>query len=111
MYSRSALLCVSMCIAIVVGLIRSCLQVKQVRNPCVYSRPGDRFWPCVEQITQLYSYLVVASSSPLPGELAKGPSSSLLLLLLLLPPLFSQCEAHGPPIGIDREKNVFEIWS
>ena len=29
----------------------------------------------------------------------KGPSSS------LPPPLFSQCEAHGPPIGVDREKN------
>ena len=38
---------------------------------------------------------------PQSGELAKGPSS--------LPPrpLFSQCEAHGPPIGVGREKNVY----
>ena len=39
--------------------------------------------------------LVVAS--PWPGELAKGPHPP--------PPLFSQCEAHGPPIGVGREKN------
>ena len=31
------------------------------------------------------------------GHGAKGPSS--------LPPLFSQCESHGPPIGVGREKN------
>ena len=27
-----------------------------------------------------------------------------LLLPPSLPPLFSQCEAHGPPIGVGREK-------
>ena len=32
----------------------------------------------------------------------KGPSSS------LPHPLFSQCEAHGPPIGVGREKNKQE---
>ena len=55
-------------------------------------------------VSQLYSYLVVASSSPWPGELAKGPS---LVPPLSLPPrpLVSQCEAHGPPIGVGREKN------
>ena len=40
----------------------------------------------------------------LPIGWAKGPSSS--LLLLLPPPLFSQCEAHGPPNGVGREKNI-----
>ena len=33
------------------------------------------------------------------NDKAKGPSS-------LPPPLFSQCEAHGPPIGVGREKNI-----
>ena len=42
-------------------------------------------------------------ASPWSGELAKGPSS-LLLPPSSLPPLFSQCEAHGPPIGVGREK-------
>ena len=32
------------------------------------------------------------------GHGAKGPSS--------LPPLFSQCESHGPPIGVGREKKL-----
>ena len=36
-------------------------------------------------------------------ELRVPPSS-----LLLPPPLFSQCEAHGPPIGVGREKNCNE---
>ena len=31
---------------------------------------------------------------------AKGPSSS------IPPPLFSQCEAHGPPIGVGRKKKI-----
>ena len=37
-------------------------------------------------------------ASPWLGELAKGPPSS------SLSPLFSQCEAHGPPIAVGREK-------
>ena len=36
----------------------------------------------------------------LPIGWAKGPPPS------LLPPLFSQCEYHGPPIGVGREKNI-----
>ena len=39
---------------------RSHIEKKQVRNLCIYSRPGDRFWPCVSD--RLYT--------------AKGPSSS-----------------------------------
>ena len=27
-----------------------------------------------------------------------------------LPPLFRQCEAHGPPIGVGREKNITKIF-
>ena len=46
----------------------------------------------------------VVASCPWPGELAKGPHPS--SSLLLVPPLFSQCEAHGPPIGVGREKNT-----
>ena len=38
----------------------------------------------------------------LPIDWAKGPSSS-----SSLPPLFSQCESHGPPIGVGREKKDF----
>ena len=55
--------------------------------------------PSVVSNCQVNEQLV--ASCPWPGELAKGPSSS------LLPPrpLVSQCEAHGPPIGVGREKN------
>ena len=48
-----------------------------------------------------YSQLVELAS-PWPGELAKGPPCP----PSLPPPLVSQCEAHGPPIGVGREKKV-----
>ena len=69
---------------------------KQVRNPCVYSRPSDRVW--------FVSSCQAVSSCPWPGELAKGPS-----LPPPPPPLFSQCEAHGPPIGVGREKKYTNV--
>ena len=53
---------------------------KQVRNLCVYSRPGDRFWLCA------ISCVFVAISVCRPIGWAKGPSSSLLLLPPSLPP-------------------------
>ena len=46
--------------------------VKQVRNPCVYSRSGDRVWPQASQVLGHYW---------LPIGWAKGPPSLLLLLL------------------------------
>ena len=101
------------------GISISCPRLtKQVRNLCVCSRPGDQVWPCAMnkvtgQIdsTQLTSDRCRQSASVQPAVVertdrlyvAKGPSSS----LLLPPPLFSQCEAHGPPIGVGREKNAF----
>ena len=42
-----------------------------------------------------------ASVSHSPTGWAKGPPRP-----PSLPPLFSQCEVHGPPIGVGREKNV-----
>ena len=66
---------------------------KQVRNLCVYSRPGDRVWPCAMnkvtgQIdsTQLTSDRCQQSASVQPAvvewtdrlDVTKGPSSSLL---------------------------------
>ena len=38
----------------------------------------------------------------LVGKLACMPPPS------LPPPLFRQCDAHGPPIGVGREKNWFK---
>ena len=48
-------------------------------------------------------FFVELASPSFNGELAKGPHPS--LLPPPPPPLFSQCEAHGPPIGVGREKN------
>ena len=39
-------------------------------------------------------------------ELRVPPSSLLPPPSLFPPPLVSQCEAHGPPIGVGREKNA-----
>ena len=59
-------------------------------------------WPglvCLAHSSVVNEQLV--ASCPWPGELAKLR----VLLPPSLPPLFSQCEAHGPPIGVGREKN------
>ena len=55
--------------------------IEQVRNLCVYSRPGDRVWPWPpnSSVVTPPPALQLVASCPWPGELAKGPS-------LLLPP-------------------------
>ena len=83
-------------------------QYKQVRNLCVYSRPGDRVWLPIGQLQCAWTKCQPWSNECfmslwLPIGWAKGPRPP---PPPSHPPLFSQCEYHGPPIGVGREKNV-----
>ena len=54
-----------------------------------------------------WSVSVCSHSGSRPVTRAKGPRPR---PRPSLPPLFRQCEYHGPPIGVGREKNALEKW-